>query len=509
LQFDFYLNAANGKGWEGAGLLVDFADDLIDDVEYTLYHDATGTYSLSIPEGTQLSLNWISGWNDENVSFTVSHEDGEVIYASQGVPQAGNLITFVSSCEGSPCIAPNNLVATSNGLSVQLTWSSSVFSEVFEVYRNGSLIATTSESSYLDDAAMESGTHIYKIAMPCENTPLFSNEAYATVMGFNCSAPINLNAQNLDVDNIALSWEAPETIEGGLHYDNGQYLTSIGSAGMIWGIKIMPDNLSAFEGTNLVRLSIFDASAGEYKFKIYSGETVSTTNLLHTQSAQMTASNDFVYVNLDESITLDVTKPLWITVQSSGVANPGPCCNYVGEPNSALIKSGGSWNPLTMYNMNYSWLLRAFVSGGNNHDLKYNLYRNNGFLVASNIQELNYTDRNLYVDTHCYVVKAVLDGRESTETSNRACATVSVQGVEDDAEQELSIFPNPTKGIVMLHGISLKSVAVYDLVGQKLFSIALDADSYELDLSQFGNGSYVLFVNSAKGTTAEKIMVIQ
>lgn len=503
----FVLNSSHGNGWMGAALSVSFVDTSMPSRQLTLYSGSSDTVVLSVPKSVGVSLSWLGGWDDAACSFSLTYEDGTEIFTPQSTPQPGVLVEFINNCDSNPCIAPQDLVAYQVGSEVHLEWTSFVFSESYNIYRDGELIGSSDNTSFVDDELSGSGTKMYHVTAMCGDTESMpSNEAMVSVMGYMCDSPQNLTAVNQDVDNVYLEWQKPQGMLGGLYYDNGQYLESTGSSNMTWAICITPESLVNFADTELVKLAIFDAAEGEYKFKIHSGEKPSTSNMLHSQEQNMTASMQIVDVVLTESVSFDVDKPLWVTVQAPGVSVPGACCAYTGDPNSALIKAGATWNPLPMYDMNLSWILRAYVAKPA-EGFTYNLYRNNNHLVASDLEALNYLDRNLYVGNHCYWVTASINGVESEQRSNVACAAVTVLSV-DEQNNIRRMYPNPTQDKVFVEGNGITEVVVYDILGQELLRLnGAGEDLMNIDLSSFNNGVYLLKVSDADGSETKRVSI--
>ncbi len=73
----------------------------------------------------------------------------------------------------------------------------------------------------------------------------------------------------------------------------------------------------------------------------------------------------------------------------------------------------------------------------------------------------------------------------------------------DQVDQQFSIYPNPTSGVVYLRSDNLiygRMVVVKDIVGKQIFSKVVSSllkdNRIEVDLSEFGNGTYFLTISS-------------
>ena len=85
----------------------------------------------------------------------------------------------------------------------------------------------------------------------------------------------------------------------------------------------------------------------------------------------------------------------------------------------------------------------------------------------------------------------------------------STTGVEDVDDQQVSLFPNPTKGSFTVNAENLQQVMVYNTVGQMVLNQRCEGNSTVLDLSNAESGIYMVKVISANGESIQKISVIR
>jgi hypothetical protein len=103
----------------------------------------------------------------------------------------------------------------------------------------------------------------------------------------------------------------------------------------------------------------------------------------------------------------------------------------------------------------------------------------------------------------------ILDGNwNSLGTHSCACAPAAVQTIKQNAE--LSIFPNPTSGIVYLKGASMvEKVLVYNSLGQLLDSVHNNSKSVlSIDLGNM-KGLYLLKITDAYGEQITKRVIVK
>jgi hypothetical protein len=94
----FNLNDSYGDGWNGNYLVVSYGDI---SVQLTIENGSTASYNLVIPDGSHVELTWISGsWIGE-CSYTISYENGNVIYYGSNMSNSF-LWGFDIDCVGMP-----------------------------------------------------------------------------------------------------------------------------------------------------------------------------------------------------------------------------------------------------------------------------------------------------------------------------------------------------------------------------------------------------------------------
>ena len=85
-------------------------------------------------------------------------------------------------------------------------------------------------------------------------------------------------------------------------------------------------------------------------------------------------------------------------------------------------------------------------------------------------------------------------------------------GVEETNELDLTLFPNPTNGMVVLRGenlVGLQRIKVYNWYGQKLYEQAMSFDGGQavLDLHDLASGAYLLEVDDGAQRRVGKLVL--
>ena len=147
---------------------------------------------------------------------------------------------------------------------------------------------------------------------------------------------------------------------------------------------------------------------------------------------------------------------------------------------------------------------------------KYNIYRsfdgNNYTLIGyANGNATSYVDHDVQHHDQYYKVTAVntVSGGETCE-SDFAMAVdgihdyvhVTTDGI-DEIDSNVSVYPNPTSGAVNINADGIKNIIVINSLGQTV----CETIENQLDLSQFGNGLFMLRIETANGVSVQRIMV--
>ena len=125
---------------------------------------------------------------------------------------------------------------------------------------------------------------------------------------------------------------------------------------------------------------------------------------------------------------------------------------------------------------------------------RYNVYRDDQLLET--VEETTYTDTGLEAGkTYRYAVTAVY-GDYETEPATETVSTV-VTGIEQ-TEQALTVYPNPTDGLVNIElAEPIQTIQVYDMNGRLVLRRDhLSTMRETIDLSDCKPGNYLLKVNS-------------
>lgn len=80
-------------------------------------------------------------------------------------------------------------------------------------------------------------------------------------------------------------------------------------------------------------------------------------------------------------------------------------------------------------------------------------------------------------------------------------------GVTEYDALNVVVYPNPTKGMVVLKAEGLKQVSIINLDGQQLFNDDFVGNTFEYDFSIHGAGVYLIRIETKNGATTKQIIV--
>ena len=147
---------------------------------------------------------------------------------------------------------------------------------------------------------------------------------------------------------------------------------------------------------------------------------------------------------------------------------------------------------------------------------KFKIYRSENGEDYTEVGEADGS-ANQYVQvvgggTYYYKVTAYNSACESTPavTSNNAdfvVVTAPLAVAENNVNAR--IYPNPTTGNIRIEASDLNNVAVYNLVGQKVYEENINGDECVINMKDFGSGIYMVKIQTVNGSTTQKVSVIE
>ncbi len=88
---------------------------------------------------------------------------------------------------------------------------------------------------------------------------------------------------------------------------------------------------------------------------------------------------------------------------------------------------------------------------------------------------------------------------------NPEYGTCTYDAIEENKDSEISIYPNPVGDRVIIEGIEVAEVDVYNALGQRVRTVQ---STNEINVSGLQEGVYLLFITDAKGISQTKRITV-
>lgn len=215
----FSLVDSYGDGWQGNYLTVVYSDGTPTET-MTVESGSSATYVREVASNSTISLTWHNGQWTQECSFTITYDDGTVIYQNSG--GFSGTQTFTINCSGGGsapefCDPVRNLAYEVVDHDVVLTWEAPESGTPiwYEVYRDTELLDLVEELTFTD-SNLEEGLYNYCVYAAYDDC---QGEFVCAEVEVSSCGPV----QNLDYtldDNLmlTLAWEAPEDPTGLVEY---------------------------------------------------------------------------------------------------------------------------------------------------------------------------------------------------------------------------------------------------------------------------------------------------
>ena len=113
--------------------------------------------------------------------------------------------------------------------------------------------------------------------------------------------------------------------------------------------------------------------------------------------------------------------------------------------------------------------------------------------------------------THYYKVTAYSSACESNYAITDDGLDYVAVIVAGTAENSVNarVYPNPTTGNLRVEAQDMSTIMVFNLVGQKVYEDNINGDECVINMKEFGSGIYMVKIQTANGSTTQKVSVIE
>ena len=151
-------------------------------------------------------------------------------------------------------------------------------------------------------------------------------------------------------------------------------------------------------------------------------------------------------------------------------------------------------NGILRFEFDNIWLVDSSVSQELSQGyFTYRISENVNCVVGSEIKNTAY----IYFDWNDPII-----------TNTTYNVNVEKSGLNELNNDMLNLFPNPSSGVVNIKSNELiEGIEFFDLYGKTLYQLNYDSSEYQIDLSNFAAGNYILQAKFATGTIKRKICI--
>ncbi len=448
---------------------------------------------------------------------------------------------------------PENLEFTVVDTDVLLTWDApgAGTPDSYNVFRDGSMIANTTDLSY-DDTGLAVGSYDYYVTAVYpggESVP--SNVVTATIIGWEPPVPQNLDGPDEVYTNedIVLTWDeigGDEWIQWDQGVNNGSAVGLTNGGTFSVASHWTPAELAPYAGWTIDKISFFPSGDPDATFtiKVWTGAT--GNNEVLSQDLTSVTIDQFNEVDLTTPITIDASQDLWFGYEVSHLAgtfpagtDDGPAIQYSGD----MITTGGAWESLyvlTSGALDYNWNIAAHVSlgdgastplgkqvefaandgsfqasGSTGNTVKfvpsaskdfqgYNVYRD-GALLGFTVQT-TYTDVVTAPAQYTYNVTSLWDEGESAYSDPHVVDVIS--GVNEHIFNSTELFPNPATDVVNVRSdYTINTITIYNHVGQEVAKQDVNSMNFQVNTANYTSGLYFFQIDTEEGRIAKRIII--
>ena len=108
----------------------------------------------------------------------------------------------------------------------------------------------------------------------------------------------------------------------------------------------------------------------------------------------------------------------------------------------------------------------------------------------------------LTVPCGCVSVYENSDWHEQFTNIVDDCTAVSEIG-----DNSISVYPNPTQGMVRIEAEGITNLCIFNLLGEKVFESVVSGDALEFDFSGYNSGVYLIRMETTKGVETKLVTV--
>ncbi|MFA5418423.1 MAG: T9SS type A sorting domain-containing protein, partial [Bacteroidales bacterium] len=141
----------------------------------------------------------------------------------------------------------------------------------------------------------------------------------------------------------------------------------------------------------------------------------------------------------------------------------------------------------------------------NSELMGYNVYRDGVKINTAVVENQEYTDTDLPVNTFEYYVTAVYDAGESNPSNTVVIVITDLADIT--ADNEILVYPNPASDYLNIKAENIMHIRILNTLGQVVVDKVIGSDNSNLDISDLKSGIYFIHLDTQKGSVTRKVVV--
>ena len=410
------------------------------------------TYEVEMAMG-RVRFVWSAPTDTISLSFVIKDSEDNTIFKYEGLSvdmPVGTFFIANNACGeiGEIVNLPTDLVAETDGQDIKLSWTGVAQPGYgYNIYRDGLLYAMVADGTTFVDKNVAYEGHCYHLTLFTEVGESDATETVCAMAEGDCMAPTNFTYEILENGRFKFSWDAAE-------------------------------------GENLSGYRVYRKELGDEYRLAKSLTATSYTEAGNTQAGKVyyyKVNAVYLSTQCESDFATVLDHPEWRELEINRTMVPMHLKANYNDAGELLLE----WQ-------------KAYAADA------YNVYCN-GELIASNVDETNYTvTMDNETSGAMYYVTGV-QGEVESSPSNKVY--YGNYGVEDITDNSMEVFPNPANETTTVTAPGLNSVILYNVLGQEVLTAIATDGVCKLNLSGLQKGIYLIKANTSLGNSIQKLIL--
>ena len=443
------MNSSDSQGWHEGSL--SFVNEAGDQLAAVTLKSASATETILLPLG---HVEFV--WNKptvtiDNVKFQIKNSAGVTKVDFDGAStDLGNGLFYVAN---NTCDNQDEESDGPTALSVQVTdnraslgWQAPAGLDVvnYHVYRDNVLHAVTTDRSYIDDQAVDAYHNYYVTAFTNQGETTASNTIdIAPESSYAC--PTNLRYEMVTPTKVKVMWDAPNGVEPSCYFLYRRVKGQEFKRIKLVGNTYHNDNINS-QANNRI----------EYAVTAYYRDDDSQSGYAPTQADPARHS-----IQVNKTI---IPQHLSYTIPDEHV--------ILHWENASLAEA-------------------------------YNIYRD-GQLIGET-SDTEYVDYEAAPSNDYYYTVTGKTAFLESNPSNLVWVDWSTMEVNSQ-DRNLAIYPNPAEDKVIIEGVGISQVRIFNMMGQEIQHQVVNQDRVVIELASQPSGFYFIEMVSEQGLETSKLL---